>query len=73
MLALELVKDAESKTPDGDLPIKISAAALAKGLITIRAGLYSNCLRFLPPLNITDDQIDEAMGILRDVFEELVN
>ena len=27
-------------------------------------GLYSNCMRFLPPLIVTDEQIDEAMGVL---------
>lgn len=71
MLAIELIKDPESKTPDSELPIQVSAAALARGLIIIRAGLYSNCIRFLPPLNITDDQIDEAMDILRDVLGEV--
>ncbi len=35
-------------------------------MITIRAGLYSNCVRFLPPLTITDDEIDEAMAVVAD-------
>ncbi|MGI9646620.1 MAG: aspartate aminotransferase family protein [Ilumatobacteraceae bacterium] len=63
MLAIELVKDA-ALTPDPDLTLEITKATLAKGLITIRAGLYSNCVRFLPPLDVTDDQIDEALGVL---------
>ena len=28
----------------------------------IRAGLHSNCLRFLPPLDIPPDMLDEALG-----------
>ena len=71
MLAIELVKDADTKEPDMDLTGAVTAATLQHGLITIRAGLYSNCVRFLPPLNITDDQIDEAMGILGKVLEQL--
>jgi 4-aminobutyrate aminotransferase/(S)-3-amino-2-methylpropionate transaminase len=64
MLAMEIVQDAASKTPDMDTTGKITAATLARGLITIRAGLYSNCIRLLPPLTVSDDEIDEAMGIL---------
>ena len=45
-------------------------AALARGLIVIRAGLYSNCLRFLPPLTITDEQIDEALAVLGAAFDD---
>lgn len=71
MLVLELVKDPVSKAPNMELTGAITAATLQRGLITIRAGLYSNCVRFLPPLNITDDQIDEGMAILGEVMGEL--
>ena len=73
MLAMEIVKDAESKSPDMDATGAITAGTLQKGLITIRAGLYSNCVRFLPPLNLTDEQIDEGLGILAEVCEEVLN
>ena len=64
MLVAEIVTDAESKTPDMDSTASICAETLVRGLITIRAGLYSNCVRFLPPLNVTTDQVDEAMDVL---------
>jgi 4-aminobutyrate aminotransferase/(S)-3-amino-2-methylpropionate transaminase len=70
MLALEIVKDAASKVPDMDTTAKITAGTLARGLITIRAGLYSNCIRLLPPLTVTDDEIEEAMGILAVAVDE---
>ena len=72
MLVLELVKDPISKAPNLELTAAITAATLQRGLITIRAGLYSNCVRFLPALNITDDQIDEGMAILDEVMGEVV-
>jgi 4-aminobutyrate aminotransferase/(S)-3-amino-2-methylpropionate transaminase len=49
---------------------KITAGTLARGLITIRAGLYSNCIRLLPPLTVTDEEIEEGMGILAVAVEE---
>jgi 4-aminobutyrate aminotransferase/(S)-3-amino-2-methylpropionate transaminase len=72
MLAMELVKDAESKSPDMETTGAITAATLQRGLITIRAGLYSNCVRFLPPLNISDAQIDEAMTIVRQAVASVM-
>ncbi len=71
MLAMEIVTDAESKTPDMASTGAINAATLTRGLITIRAGLYSNCVRFLPPLNVTDDEIDEAMAVLKTAVAEV--
>ena len=69
MLVIELVAD-EQLTPNPDLTLAITKGTLARGLITIRAGLYSNCVRFLPPLTITDEQIDEALAVLEAVLAE---
>ncbi|MCY3936421.1 MAG: 4-aminobutyrate--2-oxoglutarate transaminase [Chloroflexi bacterium] len=72
MLALELVQDRESKTPAPELTNELCAAALRRGLIVIRAGLFSNCLRFLPPLNISDVELDEGLAVLETAFGEVV-
>ncbi len=66
MLVMELVTDAESKTPDPDATVAVTLGTLERGVITIRAGLYSNCVRFLPPLDIDDEEIDEAMAVVAD-------
>jgi len=66
MLVMELVTDAESKTPDPDATVAVTLGTLERGVITIRAGLYSNCVRFLPPLDISDEEIDEAMAVVAD-------
>ena len=39
-------------------------------------GLFINCtakkvLRFLPPLTVKEEEIDQAMDVLQGVFEEL--
>ena len=64
MLVLEFVKDAVGKDPWMEACAAATAATLQRGVITIRAGLYSNCLRFLPPLNISDALLDEAMDVV---------
>ena len=67
MLAVELVKGTDL-TPDPDLTLAVTKNAVARGLIVIRAGLYSNCVRFLPPLTTSDEQIDEALAVLGEAF-----
>jgi 4-aminobutyrate aminotransferase/(S)-3-amino-2-methylpropionate transaminase len=71
MLAMEVVSDAATRTPWMEATAAINAATLQRGVITIRAGLYSNCVRFLPPLVITDDQIDESMAVVADSVAEV--
>jgi 4-aminobutyrate aminotransferase/(S)-3-amino-2-methylpropionate transaminase len=64
MLLVEFVKDRRTKTPDPDLTLKIIKDAVANGIVLIRAGLYSNCIRLLPPLVITDEQLNEGLDVL---------
>lgn len=67
MLTIELVSD-ENLTPNPALTAAVNKHTVTRGLITIRAGLFSNCVRFLPPLDITDEQIDEALSVLDEAF-----
>ena len=62
MLALEFTHP--DGTPDPDAVVRIVGESLKRGLIVLRAGLYSNCLRFLPPLNLTDAELDEGLDVL---------
>lgn len=68
MLAAEFVRDLITKEPFAEAVLQVTQEALARGLIVIRAGLYSNCIRLLPPLNMTDAQIDEGMDVLADAI-----
>ncbi len=78
MLAVEFVRDRAGKKPlTAQEVVNVSAEALKRGLIILRAGLHSNCIRLLPPLNLTDEEIDEGMGVLgeavRAALKEPVN
>ncbi|MDI7250426.1 MAG: aminotransferase class III-fold pyridoxal phosphate-dependent enzyme, partial [Bacillota bacterium] len=68
MVAMELVKDRETKEPAAAETAAIIQYGYEHGLILLKAGRYGNVLRFLPPLVITDDQLEEALSVLADAF-----
>jgi 4-aminobutyrate aminotransferase / (S)-3-amino-2-methylpropionate transaminase / 5-aminovalerate transaminase len=69
MLALELVEDPATKAPAPDLATKVAEAAAERGLLLLKSGIYSNCLRVLVPLVITDAELDEALGVWEDALD----
>jgi 4-aminobutyrate aminotransferase/(S)-3-amino-2-methylpropionate transaminase len=71
MMAIEFVKDRETRTPDPDAVAKVSAYCLQHGVITMRAGLYTNCIRLLMPLVITDEQLQEGLDVLDAAIRSL--
>ena len=73
MLAAELVEDRVKKTPAAEKVIALRQEALSRGLIILPSGLYFNCIRFLPPLMISDELIEEGMQVLDQSFEALLS
>jgi 4-aminobutyrate aminotransferase/(S)-3-amino-2-methylpropionate transaminase len=67
MMAVEIVH-AGGTEPDAATTKAISSAAHAAGLIVLTCGSFSNVLRFLPPLVINDDLLNEALDVLGEVF-----
>ena len=68
MRLVEFVKDRDTKEPDAEATLEIIRDAGAHGLIMIRAGLFSNCIRLLPPIVITDEQLIEGLQVLEDAI-----
>jgi 4-aminobutyrate aminotransferase / (S)-3-amino-2-methylpropionate transaminase / 5-aminovalerate transaminase len=64
MVALELVKDRMTREPAKEETQRILNECHQRGLILISAGTYSNVIRFLLPLVISDEQIVEGLNIL---------
>ena len=71
MTAIELVKDRNTKEPAAEEVKAIMQETHNKGVITISAGIYGNVLRFLPPLVITDEQLEEGLHILETAIAKL--
>jgi len=68
MRALELVKDRETKVPDPDGAKAIVKRCHENGLIIITAGIYSNVIRLLMPVNIPADQLNKGLDILEEAI-----
>jgi 4-aminobutyrate aminotransferase/(S)-3-amino-2-methylpropionate transaminase len=69
MLALELVEDPETKAPATDAATRVQEEALQRGVLLLKAGVDSNCIRVLVPLVITDGELSEAL----DAWEEALS
>jgi 4-aminobutyrate aminotransferase/(S)-3-amino-2-methylpropionate transaminase len=73
MCALEIVKDRRSKEPNKALTARIISEVNRQGVLIIGAGIYSNVIRLLMPLVITDEQLDEGLGIIEMVMKKEEN
>jgi 4-aminobutyrate aminotransferase / (S)-3-amino-2-methylpropionate transaminase / 5-aminovalerate transaminase len=69
MLAIELVEDRETKRPAPDLASAVTEAAAARGLLLLKSGIYSNCIRVLCPLVLSDSELDEALDVWEQALE----
>lgn len=63
MIAIEIVKPG-TKDPDPDKTLKIAKTCHAEGVLVLTAGTYGNVLRFLPPLVISDELLNEGLDVL---------
>jgi 4-aminobutyrate aminotransferase/(S)-3-amino-2-methylpropionate transaminase len=66
MVAVELVDRAGA--PDATRTTALAAACHAEGLLVLTAGSYGNVLRFLPPLVISDELLDDGLAVLEKVL-----
>ena len=70
MLLVELVRERESKEPaTPEQTLQIVREAVARGVVVMRAGLYSNGIRFLPPLVIPEDMVREGLEVVGRAIE----
>jgi 4-aminobutyrate aminotransferase / (S)-3-amino-2-methylpropionate transaminase / 5-aminovalerate transaminase len=69
MLAIELVADRATKAPAADVASRVVEAAAERGLLLLKSGIYSNCIRVLVPLVITDAELEEALGVWEEALE----
>ncbi|HWK12748.1 MAG TPA: aminotransferase class III-fold pyridoxal phosphate-dependent enzyme, partial [Vicinamibacterales bacterium] len=68
MVGIELVTDRGTRQPAKHETKEIVRLASERGVILIAAGTFGNVIRFLTPLTITDDELDEGLAVLSDCF-----
>jgi 4-aminobutyrate aminotransferase/(S)-3-amino-2-methylpropionate transaminase len=69
MLAIELVSDRKTREPAAELASAVVEAAAARGLLLLKSGIYSNCIRVLTPLVISDAELDEALEVWEQALD----
>lgn len=68
MCAVEFV-DPQTGEPAKELVGKLTKGCCENGVVVLSAGVHSNILRFLTPLVITDEQLQEGLDIMTDVLK----
>jgi 4-aminobutyrate aminotransferase / (S)-3-amino-2-methylpropionate transaminase / 5-aminovalerate transaminase len=72
MLAIELVHDRGTKDPAPELASSVVEAAAEHGLLLLKSGIYSNCIRVLLPLVISEGELDEALDVWEDALDSVL-
>jgi len=73
MIAIELVRDRVPHQPDADLAKALVQRCAANGLVLLSCGIYSNVIRFLPPLTISDALLDEGLSVVERALTDLAS
>jgi 4-aminobutyrate aminotransferase len=68
MIGVEFVKDRGTREPDGDLGNAMIARCADTGLLLLTCGASHNVVRWIPPLDVTSDEIDEGVAIFEQVL-----
>ncbi len=69
MVGVELIK--KDGAPDKELVARIRKVCLESGLILLSCGPHDNILRLIPPLNISQAELDEGWDIMNGAFQEV--
>jgi 4-aminobutyrate aminotransferase len=71
MVGMELVRDRGTREPDGELGSAFLERAADEGLLVLSCGSEHNVIRFIPPLDVTAAEVDEALAIVGRTLEAL--
>lgn len=73
MVALELCKNGDPHQPDADLTKRLAFEAQKRGLIILTCGVYSNVVRILVPLVVSDEVLEEGLNLLGEALQETIH
>ncbi len=63
MIGVEFVKDRATGEPDGATAEAVAARAADAGLILLTCGVQHQVIRWIPPIDVTVPEVEEALGI----------
>lgn len=56
---------------DKETTLEIQRACIKRNLLLLTCGTYENVIRWIPPLIVTENQIEEALGIFEQALQEV--
>lgn len=71
MLAIEMVKDRTTKEPDPQTTAAVFEACRESGLILSKSGAFQSCLRMVPPMCLSLEDVDQVHNGLDRAFASL--
>jgi 4-aminobutyrate aminotransferase/(S)-3-amino-2-methylpropionate transaminase len=72
MVAMELVTHRESRIPDPAAAAAVVHACEDRGLLVLKAGAYDNVVRLLPPLIVSDEELEHGLATLEEALSEVL-
>ena len=63
MIGAELVKDRATRDPDAETCEALIQACADQGLLVLNCGTHHNVIRFLPPIDVTADEISAGLAL----------
>ncbi|BBP88392.1 hypothetical protein BsIDN1_20100 [Bacillus safensis] len=79
MIGAEIVNPNEKQDVDGSYPANPELASLIqkncfdKGLIVETGGRFGSVIRFLPPLIMTEEQLEQVIAIFKEAVYDAIN
>ena len=62
MIGVEFVRDRTTREPDGAMAEAVAARAADDGLLLLTCGMQHQVIRWIPPLDVSVSEIEEALG-----------
>ena len=69
MIGVEFVKDRATRTPDGARSEAVAARAADAGLLLLNCGTQHQVIRWIPPLDVSVAEVEEALGIFEGALK----
>jgi len=69
MAATEFTKD---EGPDKDTAKAVQNSCLKRNLLLLTCGTYENVIRWIPPLVVTEDQVEDSVSLFRDSLTDVL-
>ena len=71
MVGVELVRDRTTRDPDGDTCEALIQACADQGLLVLNCGTHHSVVRFLPPIDVTTEEIATGLRLFSAALQSL--